>query len=208
MLQDNQFSHDNHEGDTLPDNNVNSKEGDMPETGKPDLSALTPEVRQYIDGLEAEVGKRDNDDTEDIFKGLTPEAVELVKRAQADAESASAKIAKMEEEREVQHYTDVAKSLSNLPVEEKTGVALRALAKADGESYEEVVRVLKAADSLLGENSVIFKSLGTAGAPTGDSDIEKRAEEISKAEGITIEKARTKVYEQDEAAYVSATEGK
>jgi hypothetical protein len=193
----------NGEADTLPDNNGNPKEGDMPDPGKkPDLTDLSPEVRQYIEGLEAaQVQKNDPGSDEEIFKGLSPEAVQIVKSAQDEAAKAHERIEKMEQEKEAGQYREVAKSLSNLSVEDKTGDALLVLAKADEGAYEEVMRVLKSADAELSE-SKLFSTLGKSFSSDSSSDaIETAATEIAKAEGITIEKARVKAFEQNSAEY-------
>lgn len=192
---------------TVQDDN-SDQEGDMPDIGKIDKSALGAEVRQYIEGLEQQVAKKGTTPDEDIFKGMSPEAVVVVKRAQADATAAQERIAKMEEAQDRASYATIAKSLESLPVGDDTGPALMSLAKADETAYTEVMRLLKAADEQV-RSSNLFKSIGTStsGSTDLDAKVAARATEIAKADGVPMTKARAQAWDEFSNEY-DQTEGK
>lgn len=139
------------------------------------------------------VSKKD-DETVDIYKGLTPEAAEIVRKS-----------AEVLEERETEKWEAVAKGFKNVPGDKsKLGAALRALNETDPEKYAAVAEALGAADSGLADNAV-FKSFGVAGDDTPTS-ITKRAEAlVAKGDFKTVDEAELHLMEQDPAAFYKPT---
>lgn len=192
------------ESDTLSDSTTDhSEEGDMgktPETGI-DKSTLDANALAYVESLEKRLEALEPAQ-DDIFKTLDPKVAEVVRKAQQDAEEAQSRIAKMEEDQERSSYRNIAKGYTGLSAGDDLGDALFVLAKADEKAYEEVTRVLRGANEAV-VSSTLLKSVGSG--RTGDSDLDsrvaKRAEEIAKDQGITVEKARAQAWSEFSADY-------
>lgn len=96
------------------------------------------------------------------------------------------------EKSKVDHWNEVAKSLSHLGLD---GPTLRKLHEADPEAFETLKKSLDTAQGQLKESAVL-KSWGNPGGGE-DSDVTKvdqtKAAEIAKAEGITIEQAQVRL---------------
>lgn len=177
--------------DATADGDATSQEAKMPNIGKIEKSALPADVQQYIADLEKQAGVTED---ADIYKGMTPEAAELFKEQQAT-------ITKMLDEKEIGEAREIAKSLTFLPVnhdDDVTAKALRSLSKADPEAFAEVNRILNAANAAM-QQSEVFKEYGSAAKDENTSPeqkVAKRAQEIAKDSGISIEQARVEAWRE------------
>lgn len=131
------------------------------------LKARVAQIRAMLKGgggddEDDDVEKRDN---EDIFKGMPPAAVAILKRAQ-----------EIQERDTIREFEEVAKSFEGLatPTDE-LGAALRSLKGADETAYETVTKTLRAASEAMAQ-STIFKTWGSPqegihanGAGAGDN---------------------------------------
>lgn len=155
---------------------------------------VPPVVQTYIDALEAyadsleedesgeddTVGKSGVSEEEDIFKGLTPKAADIVRKA-----------AETNERAEVQKFVDVAKGFTHIPGDkDELAKSLRLASDASEDVYKNLIETLTAANENLVQSDV-FKSYGRPGS--GKGEISKRtteaAELVSKGLFATIEQA-------------------
>jgi hypothetical protein len=125
---------------------------------------LSDDVLAYISDLEAKVPTdvTKNEDDE-IFKGLSPAAVELVKSAQKTAEDAKAELAKREDAEKTREYITKAAGFSHLPIKaDEFGPILKsAAATLTEEEFGKLEQVLSAANYNLAQSNV-FKSFGSS----------------------------------------------
>jgi hypothetical protein len=181
------------------------QEDDMPEGIN--KSELSPEVRSYIEGLETQLAKKDEtNQDEEIFKGMSPQAVEIVKKAQKDAEDTRALLAKRDDEQRTVQYVALAKSYNALPQEASTfGLILkRAAAGLPEEDFTELTRVLKAANAQVRANNGILSVIGREGGNFGDINkrLDAKVAELKKSDSkMTHEQAVAKAYDEDPSLY-------
>jgi hypothetical protein len=132
-------------------------------------------------------------------------AMEIVKAANARAEEAE-KIAKAErDQRLVREFVAKAQSFTSLPINPETfGPVLKKLSEAlSDEEYDAVTKALAAGNETMA-NASLFGEIGKRGGyqPTeAIAKVDTSAEEIAKAQNISIEAARTQVFESDPALY-------
>lgn len=181
--------------DATAEGYATSQEANMPNIGKIEKSALPADVQQYIADLEKQAGVVDDSD---IYKGMTPEAAEMFREQ-------SATIAKMLDDQEMGEAREIAKSFTHLPVnhdDDVTAKALRSLSKADPEAFAEVNRVLTAANAAMASSNV-FKEFGSSLKDDSNADpatkVAKRAAEIAKDGGMSIEQARVEAWREQAA---------
>lgn len=168
-----------------------SKEGD---------DAKLKRLKAKLARLKAQAGAGDDDDVEksdnDIFKGLNPAAAAILKRSQA-----------VLEEREVEKFEGIAKSLGELSVSDsELGAALRHLSDTDQKHFATVEKALKAAAEAQ-KQSDIFKSFGSVQpgiVATGDPV--NQLETITKSildgnKNLTQEQAYAEAINQNPALY-------
>lgn len=139
---------------------------------------LPAEVAEYVSGLEEDAGIQKND----IFKGLTPEATEIVKNAQT-----------LIEEREQEKWLEVAKKFDAVPGDRaELAKSLRTLHSTDPKAYDALVKSLEGANEAA-KRGDITKVYGLPGGGEPTSVIEKRKNEAQKlvesGEFPTIEQA-------------------
>lgn len=115
------------------------------------------------------------------------------------------KIEKAERERIRKEFVEKAKEFENLAVEpEEFGITLMEISEKAPKAYEEITKVLKAADNSL-KNAGLFAEIGSEARDEGVMDawskIEKAAEEVSKKENITLAEAVKMVLEERPELY-------
>lgn len=138
-----------------------------------DNMELPDDVKEYIASLETgavedkEVEKKD----EDIYKGLSPEVVERIQKAD-----------RLVEENEQRRWNEIAKSYRHFPGDkDELAKTLRGLSEKAPAEYEALKKTLDAAEHNL-DQSDIFKSIGTtgAGSESTGSDVEIRKSKAKK----------------------------
>lgn len=158
---------------------IKAEGGTMPKKQRPegvDFDKLPDELKSYISDLEG----TDEVEKADIFKGLTPEAAAIVKRA-----------AETNEKNTAQEFLDLAKSFDHVPGD-KTELAksLRHLSETDPKAFETMKNTLTASNENLKQGD-IFKSYGSRGQgdPNEDPKMKEARELVSKGTYPTVEQA-------------------
>lgn len=171
------------EGGAMP----KSKKRERPGTIK--FDELPDDVKQYISSLEG----GDDEDVEkaDIYKGLSPQAAEIVKRSGEIIERDTAK-----------KYMDIAKSLTHVPGErDKLAKALRTAAETSSEDYDTLLASLRASNEVM-KSSGIFTTHGSSGDGQS-SEVKKHNDRIAKAKELV----KAGQFTDEESAYVSLMDG-
>jgi intracellular sulfur oxidation DsrE/DsrF family protein len=123
---------------------------------------------------------------EEVLKSLDPAVQKVFKSLQAQKEAAEQVAKQLKEQKEEEEAIAKAKALKALPVEEDKLVQV-----VKGVS-DDVYEILKSAAKVLEESDIfeeVGKGKGDAGTVDAWSRIEKKAGEIAKRDGITVEKA-------------------
>lgn len=154
--------------------------GTMPKTQRPKdlkLDELPDDVKAYITSLE---GDEDADVEKRIYKNLSPEAAEIVRKS-----------AKVIEENTAQKYLDIAKGLTHVPGDKsEIAKALRLADETSPTAYKTLLDSFTASNENL-KQSDIFKSYGNPGNNDGETPIEKKAKDlVEKGTYPTIEQAK------------------
>lgn len=142
--------------------------------------------------------KEDKTNTEDVMKSLDPAVKALFDKMQATADEAVNKAKALEESNLTTVAIAKAKELSFIPVEEEKLVTIMKSASP------EVIEVLKAANKCIGEGG-LFTEVGKARGNSANGDawdkIEKKADELSKSEQISKQKAISQVIKENPDLY-------
>lgn len=159
------------------------------ETTKAEFEKFKEEVKKSNEPVQEE-------NFEEILKSLDPAVQKVFKSLQAQKEAAEQIAKQLKEQQEEEEAIAKAKALKALPVEEDKLVQV-----VKGVS-DDVYEILKSAAKVL-EESDIFKEIGKSDAGTIDawSKIEKKAGEIAKRDGITVEKAISVVINENPELY-------
>lgn len=159
------------------------------EKSKTELENFKEEVKKSKEPAQEE-------NFEEVLKSLDPAVQKVFKSLQAQKEAAEQVAKQLKEQKEEEEAIAKAKALKALPVEEDKLVQV-----VKGVS-DDVYKILKSAAKVL-EESDIFKEIGKSDAGTIDawSRIEKKAEEIAKRDGITVEKAISVVINENPELY-------
>lgn len=160
-----------------------------------DTAELPDDIKAYITSLESgePVEKKDDDEEVDIYKGLSPEVANIVKKAEAT-----------NEQNEAQKFIDVAKGFTHIPGD-KTELAksLRHASETDEAGYKVLVSTLTATNENLSQSDV-FKSYGKPGAKSGDSEVSKRHADavalVEKGDFATVDQAEVSLMDGSDYA--------
>lgn len=159
--------------------------------------------KEATEAEKAEASKK-LDEVETWKKSLPDEARAYLDELQAKAEAAEAELAKRREQEAENIAKAKAAELKALPVEQDVLVGI---AKSASSEVLEVFTTLAKAfeESVLGE---VGKAKHEASEATGSAweTIDKKAKVLAKEEGISIEKARTKVMTDEPELYKKYTE--
>ena len=149
--------------------------------------------------------------SKDAIAKMDPEVKAIFEKMAADSHTATERaeraenIAKsLQDEKVLKEYVEKAGDLSHLPVEPlKFGPVLKALGEGHPTEFEEILRVLKAADAAI-EKSELFKEIGKAGS--GETSAEaavyaKARSLVAKDADLTFDEAVVKVLEADPELY-------
>lgn len=183
------------------------------------LEAVEEEMPEEVMKALKEMGERKTAAFDEIEKSLkeVPQPVkEQIKKLYQEKEEARKELeAKKEEERKQLFIQKAKDEFTNLPLKaEELGLILKGIQDNLPGDYEKIENVFKSINGLLGENSEIFKELGTSRSDDksiGDNwtKIEKKAEVILKSEeGITKEQAVKRVLDENPALYKAYLEEK
>jgi len=163
---------------------------------KAELETIKAEFEKFKEEVEKSKEPAQEENFEEILKSLDPAVQKVFKSLQAQKEAAEQIAKQLKEQKEEEEAIAKAKALKALPVEEDKLVQV-----VKGVS-DDVYEILKSAAKVL-EESEIFKEIGKSDADTIDawSKIEKKAEEIAKRDGITVEKAISVVINENPELY-------
>ena len=159
------------------------------EKTKAELEKIKEEIKKSKESAQEE-------NFEEILKNLDPVVQKAFKSLQAQKEAAEQVVKQLTEQRKEEEAIAKAKALKALPVEEDK--LIQVVKSVSDDVYE----ILKSAAKIL-EESNLFEEIGKSGTGTTDawSKIEKKAEEIAKRDGITIEKAISVVINENPELY-------
>ena len=159
------------------------------EESKAELEKIKEEVKKSKEPAQEE-------NFEEILKNLDPAVQKVFKSLQAQKEAAEQVAKQLTEQKEEEEAIAKARALKVLPVEEEKLVQV-----VKGIS-DDVYEILKSAAKVL-EESNLFEEIGKSNAGTTDAwtRIEKKAEEIAKRDGITLEKAISVVINENPELY-------
>lgn len=149
------------------------------EKSKTELENFKEEVKKSKEPAQEE-------NFEEVLKSLDPAVQKVFKSLQAQKEAAEQVAKQLKEQKEEEEAIAKAKVLKALPVEEDKLVQV-----VKGVS-DNVYEILKSAAKVLEESDIfeeVGKGKGDAGTVDAWSKIEKKAGEIAKRDGITVEKA-------------------
>jgi len=153
---------------------------------KVELEAVKAELEKFKEEAKKSKEPAQEENFEEILKSLDPAVQKVFKSLQAQKEAAEQIAKQLQEQKEEEEAIAKARALKALPVEEEKLVQV-----VKGVS-DDVYEILKSAAKVLEESDIfeeVGKGKGSAGTIDAWSRIEKKAEEIAKRDGITIEKA-------------------
>lgn len=166
---------------TSPVSNATLRSGSMADGLDDAARAALPEgVRDYIKSLEdgaveALVTKSaDDDDAEAFEKSLAglPEPIrKSIRQTQRDAAEAIQKSQRLEDAAENSRFEEMAKELVHLPLvdtaEGKFAQTMRKSAASNPAAFDEIFKVLKAADAAVAQGNLIGKEIGSSAIGEG-----------------------------------------
>ena len=153
---------------------------------KEELATTKTELEKVKEEVNKSKEPAEEENFEEVIKSLDPAVQKVFKSLQTQKEAAEQVAKQLSEQKEEEEAIKKAKTLKALPVEEDKLVQV-----VKGVS-DDVYEILKSAAKVL-EESEIFEEVGKGKGGTGSTDawskIEKKADEIAKRDGITVEKA-------------------
>ena len=163
---------------------------------KAELETIKAELEKFKEEAKKAKEPAQEENFEEVLKNLDPAVQKVFKSLQAQKEAAEQVAKQLQEQKEEEEAIAKARALKALPVEEEKLVQV-----VKGVS-DDVYEILKSAAKVL-EESNLFEEIGKSNAGTTDawSKIEKKAEEIAKRDGITIEKAISVVINENPELY-------
>ena len=163
---------------------------------KVELETLKVELEKFKEEAKKSKEPVQEENFEEVLKNLDPAVQKVFKSLQAQKEAAEQIAKQLQEQKEEEEAIAKARALKALPVEEEKLVQV-----VKGVS-DDVYEILKSVAKVL-EESDIFEEIGKSNAGTTDAwtKIEKKAEEIAKRDGITVEKAISVVINENPELY-------
>jgi len=174
----------------------------MPESLKKDVpsKAGTEANKQAASDLSKEAIAKMDPETQSIVKQLLDEN----NATRAEAKEARQIAKELKEEKILKEYVEKAEELPHLAIEPlKFGPVLKALGESHPGEFEEIFRVLKAADAAI-KKSELFKEIGKSGS--GESSAEaavyaKARGLVAKDADLTFDEAVAKVLDMEPDLY-------
>jgi hypothetical protein len=179
------------------------------------LTAPEIEKKDVPDQTKGEKGKKEKQAAGELSKEqlekMDPGLRDLIQKSLDEARiakeraEAAEKVAKdLREEKILKEYVAKAEELPHLTIEPlKFGPVLKALGESHPKEFEEIYKVLKAADAAL-EKSELFKEIGKSGSSESNAEaaVYAKAKALVAKDGeLTFEQAVTKVLEDDPELY-------
>jgi|LSQX01.2.fsa_nt_gb hypothetical protein len=165
---------------------------------KIELEATKAELEKIKEEVKKSKEPAQEENFEEILKSLDPAVQKAFKTLQAQKEAAEQVAKQLKEQKEEEEAIAKAKALKALPVEED-----KLLQVVKGIS-DDVYEILKSAAKVLEESDIfeeVGKGKGDASTIDAWSKIEKKAKEIAKRDGITVEKAISVVINENPELY-------
>jgi len=186
----------------------------VPESGKkgvPDQTGEDGEEGEDETGKKEAGGQAPGKLTKEQLETLDPGLRDLIQKsmdeariAKERAEAAENVAKELKEEKILKEYVARAEELQHLPVQPlKFGPVLKTLGEDHPAEFEEIYRVLKAADAALAK-SELFKEIGKAGSSetSAEASVYAKARSLVAKDGsLTLEGAVNKVLEDDPELY-------
>lgn len=153
---------------------------------KIELESTKTELEKFKEEVKKSKEPAQEESFEEVLKSLDPAVQKVFKSLQAQKEAAEQVAKQLKEQKEEEEAIAKAKSLKALPVEEEKLIQV-----VKGIS-DDVYEILKSAAKVLEESDIfeeVGKGKGDASTIDAWSKIEKKAKEVAKRDGITVEKA-------------------
>ena len=165
------------------------------------VDALTRELAV----AKADAARATDDDPDAFLKAMDPAAAKVFKALRDENAKYAKSMAAIDEERDIAKMAQaIGADMPNLPVEvaKFAPILKRAATAMTEEDFAELNRVLKASSAGMGE---MLKAVGLplhrVTKSSTEAEVDAKAQEIAKRDGVTFEKAYTKVLEENPALY-------
>lgn len=158
------------------------------------------------------LGEREDEDVEEMMMEMPKEVQKQVetlfkshKQLLKEKQEIMKELKEAKEKEKEKEYIAKAKEFDNLPIKaEEFGLVLKSIASNSEDDYKAVEELLKSVDEIA-KTSGIFKELGSSSEGESGANawsrIEKSADSLVKEEGLTKEKAITKVLSDNPDLY-------
>jgi len=153
---------------------------------KTELETTKAELEKFKEEVKKSKEPAQEENFEEVLKSLDPAVQKAFRSLQSQKEAAEQIAKQLTEQKEEEEAIAKAKSLKALPVEEEKLIQV-----VKGIS-DDVYEILKSAAKVLEESDIfeeVGKGKGDASTIDAWSKIEKKAKEVAKRDGITVEKA-------------------
>ncbi len=151
--------------------------------------------------------KDDDDDDDTVLKGLTPEAMDIVRKAREETADLRKTVESEVEKRQTLEHVEFAKSLGDVPGAEAGvvgGILYRVEKNLPEEDFEKIKEILTSAANIVKANSLLKSELGqTSSEPLVDGD--EKIQSIAK--GIQAKSATPMTIEAATDLALQTTEG-
>jgi Asp-tRNA(Asn)/Glu-tRNA(Gln) amidotransferase B subunit len=175
---------------------------DVPESGKEVVPGQAGEEDE--DQPTGELTKEKLEKLDPGLRDLIQKSMDESRIAKERAEAAENVAKELKEEKVLKEYVARAGELQHLPIQPlKFGPVLKTLGEDHPAEFEEIYRVLKAADAALAK-SELFKEIGKAGSSetSAEASVYAKARSLVAKDGsLTLEGAVNKVLEDDPELY-------
>lgn len=123
------------------------------------------QLQNQIDSLQEQIKKLQEDGSgsqeEDLLANVDPTIRAMIEEARRKEAEARAELQRIQDERELEHFRNIAASFDRLPIQAEVFAPIfRNFAKADKEGFEKLQALLKAVNECV-EKGYLFKSVGT-----------------------------------------------
>lgn len=172
------------------------------------IKSLESEIQAYKDAAKKaeEDEDEDEEDDEDVMKGLPESVRKIVEESNKRAEEAEKLAKRLNDEKDLEKYVQVAKSFNAVVTEPtKVGAVLKNIADNNKDDFGVIESVLKASNEALERNNILMKELGTDHTENDGNvwqKIENEAKDIMKSDTkISKEQAISKVLRDNPSLY-------
>jgi hypothetical protein len=155
------------------------------------------------------LNKEDLEKMDHKARSIIEKLLEEQQLTRAEADEAKRIAKELKDQQVLKEYVAKAEELQNLPVQPlKLGPVMKALGESHPREFEEIYKLLKAADAIL-DKSELFREFGKAGPGEGSAEAQIYAKAralVTKDAALTFEEAVEKVMDLEPELYEKAEE--